>query len=126
MAPSPAKMTAEIYRQDLVAFIHRSFLELNPAVTFEYNWHLELIAQSLEDVAYGNCKRLIINVPPRHLLHPSRFLLGSWDISPKSRWRASLTPKIFPTLWRETLVASWTVHFIKRCSTRGFLAKETP
>lgn len=45
MAPSPAKMTAEIYRQDLLAFIHRSFLELNPAKTFQYNWHLALLWQ---------------------------------------------------------------------------------
>ncbi len=67
MAPSPAEMTAEIYRRDLLAFIHRSFLELNPAATLELNWHLELLARSLEDVAFGNCKRLIINVPPRHL-----------------------------------------------------------
>ena len=79
MAPSPAKMTAEIYRQDLLAFIHRSFLELNPAATFEYNWHLELIAQSLEDVAYGNCKRLIINVPPRHLKsHSASIAFPAW------------------------------------------------
>jgi len=27
--------------------------------------------------------------------------------------------------WRDTLVASWTVHFIKPCSTPGFLAEET-
>jgi predicted phage terminase large subunit-like protein len=79
MAPSPAKMTAEIYRQELLAFIHRSFLELNPAQTFEYNWHLELIAQSLEDVAYGNCKRLIINVPPRHLKsHSASIAFPAW------------------------------------------------
>jgi predicted phage terminase large subunit-like protein len=79
MAPSPAKMTSEIYRQDLLAFIHRSFLELNPAQTFEYNWHLELIAQSLEDVAYGNCKRLIINVPPRHLKsHSASIAFPAW------------------------------------------------
>ena len=79
MAPSPAKMTAEIYRQDLLAFIHRSFLELNPAATFEYNWHLELICQSLEDVAHGNCKRLIINVPPRHLKsHSASIAFPAW------------------------------------------------
>jgi predicted phage terminase large subunit-like protein len=79
MAPSPAKMTAEIYRQDLLAFIHRSFLELNPAATFEPNWHLELIAQSLEDVAYGSCKRLIINVPPRHLKsHSASIAFPAW------------------------------------------------
>ena len=79
MAPSPANMAAEIYRQDLVAFIHRSFLELNPAATFEYNWHLELIAQSLKDVANGSCKRLIINVPPRHLKsHSASIAFPAW------------------------------------------------
>jgi predicted phage terminase large subunit-like protein len=79
MALSPAKMVAEIYRQDLLAFIHRSFLELNRAATFEYNWHQELIAQSLEDVAYGNCKRLIINVPPRHLKsHSASIAFPAW------------------------------------------------
>lgn len=79
MALSPAAMTAEIYRQDLLAFIHRSFLELNPSATFEYNWHQEIIAESLEDVAYGNCKRLIINVPPRHLKsHSASIAFPAW------------------------------------------------
>jgi len=79
MVPSPAQMTAEIYRQDLLAFIHRSFLELNPAATFEHNWHLELIAQTLEDVAFGNCKRLIVNVPPRHLKsHSASITFPAW------------------------------------------------
>lgn len=79
MTPSPAQTTAEIYRHDLLAFIHRSFLELNPAATFEYNWHLELMCQSLEDVAYGRCKRLIINVPPRHLKsHSASIAFPAW------------------------------------------------
>lgn len=42
MALSPAKMAAEIYQKDLLAFIHRSFLELNPSATFEYSWHQEV------------------------------------------------------------------------------------
>lgn len=79
MAKFPASMAAEIYRQDLLAFIHRSFLELRPADTFHYNWHLEVIAQTLVDVAYGNCKRLIINVPPRHLKsHSSSIAFPAW------------------------------------------------
>jgi predicted phage terminase large subunit-like protein len=45
----------------------------------ELNWHLELIAQALEDVAYGNCKRLIINVPPRHLKsHSASIAFPAW------------------------------------------------
>ena len=110
MAPSPAKMTAEIYRQDLLAFIHRSFLELNPADTFEYNWHLELIAQKLEDVAYGNCKRLIINVPPRHLeislsVHRiSGLVLGTF--SRKAGCVRLIRPRLLRHTWRDTRVDS--------------------
>ena len=52
MAPSPAKMVAEIFRKDLLAFIQRSFLELRPAEPFKYNWHLELIAQGISKTSH--------------------------------------------------------------------------
>lgn len=72
-------MVAEILRKDLLAFIQRSFLELRPAESFQYNWHLELIAQGLEDVAYGGCNRLIINLPPRHLKsHSASIAFPAW------------------------------------------------
>src|SRR5262245_55222358 len=66
MAPSPANMYAHLLRHDLGAFIHRSFLELEQS-EFHWNWHLEVLAAKLEDVRRGRCKRLIVNVPPRHL-----------------------------------------------------------
>ena len=66
MAPSPANMYAYVLRHDLFAFIHRSFLELEQT-EFHPNWHLEVLAAKLEDVRCGRCKRLIVNVPPRHL-----------------------------------------------------------
>ena len=31
------------------------------------NWHIEVLAAKLEEVRRGSCKRLIVNVPPRHL-----------------------------------------------------------
>ena len=34
---------------------------------FLSNWHIEKMAAKLEEVKRGSCKRLIINVPPRHL-----------------------------------------------------------
>jgi predicted phage terminase large subunit-like protein len=67
MAPTPANMYADILRHDLCAFIHRSFLELNPREEFLLNWHIERLAAKLEEVRRGSCKRLIVNVPPRHL-----------------------------------------------------------
>src|SRR5437868_5926799 len=67
MALSPANMYADVLRHDLCAFIHRSFLELNPQTQFLSNWHIEALAAKLQEVRRGSCKRLIVNVPPRHL-----------------------------------------------------------
>ena len=42
-------------------------MELNPDTDLLMNWHLNVIAQALEDCFTGKTKRLIINVPPRYL-----------------------------------------------------------
>jgi predicted phage terminase large subunit-like protein len=79
MAPSPGTMYAAILRQDLYAFIDRSFLELNAGKTFEPNWHLEVLATKLKEVADGKCRRLIINIPPRHLKsHSASIAFPAW------------------------------------------------
>lgn len=57
----------DILRADFAAFTHRAFLELYGSKTFKFNWHIELLAERLEAVRLGSCKRLIINLPPRHL-----------------------------------------------------------
>src|SRR5215510_12290129 len=67
MAPSPTNMYADVLRKDLCAFIHRSFIELEAGKTFLWNWHIEVLAAKLEEVRRGRCKRLIVNMPPRHL-----------------------------------------------------------
>ena len=64
--PMPAAMYADVLRYDLCAFLHRSFLEIEGG-EFHDGWYLELIAAKLEDVRCGRCKRLIINLSPRHL-----------------------------------------------------------
>jgi hypothetical protein len=56
-----------VLRQDLAAFIQRCFYELNPQATLLWNWHLEVLAAKLAAVRQGRIKRLIVNVPPRHL-----------------------------------------------------------
>ena len=62
----PYEMAA-LLRLDLSSFIHRSFLELNPQTDYLHNWHIDLIADKLMQVERGQCKRLIINMPPRNL-----------------------------------------------------------
>ena len=79
MASSPTTMYSEILRRDFSAFVHRSFLELNGQASFLSNWHLEVLAAKLEDVRHGRCRRLIINIPPRHLKsHTATIAFPAW------------------------------------------------
>ncbi|GHC08891.1 phage terminase large subunit [Thermomonas carbonis] len=56
-----------LLRQDLGLFIRRTFAHLDPQTTYAHNWHIDLLADRLMQVADGKIKRLIINVPPRSL-----------------------------------------------------------
>src|SRR5947208_10980748 len=56
-----------ILRSDLGYFAERCFAELNPQATFLPSWHIEVIAAALTAVREGKIRRLIINLPPRHL-----------------------------------------------------------
>jgi predicted phage terminase large subunit-like protein len=56
-----------ILRSDLWFFVQRCFSELNPQTALTMNWHLEVIAAKLTAVWEGRIRRLIINLPPRHL-----------------------------------------------------------
>src|ERR1700739_3284529 len=57
----------EILRLDLGYFAQHCFCELNPQAAFLPNWHIEVIAAKLTAVREGKIRRLIINLPPRHL-----------------------------------------------------------
>jgi len=63
---SPSEYNA-ILRSDFNFFAQRCFSELNPQAAFAPNWHLEIIAAKLTAVHQGKIRRLIINLPPRHL-----------------------------------------------------------
>jgi len=68
---SPAPLTqreedAQL-RLDFAAFAQRCFRELNPLTVLAMNWHVEVIAAKLAAVFEGRTRRLIVNVPPRHL-----------------------------------------------------------
>jgi predicted phage terminase large subunit-like protein len=79
MTPSPANMYADVLRHDLCAFIHRSFLELNAQTPFLSNWHIEVLAAKLQQAGRGSCKRLIVNMPPRHLKsHAISIAFPAW------------------------------------------------
>src|SRR5437660_914238 len=49
------------------AFVRRCFMTLNPGFPYLPNWHISGIGHQLERIRRGESKRLIINLPPRHL-----------------------------------------------------------
>jgi hypothetical protein len=56
-----------ILRRHFDQFLHRAVMTLNPGIRYLPNWHHSAIAYQLERVRRGEVKRLIINMPPRHL-----------------------------------------------------------
>ncbi len=62
-----AEEYACILRSDLTSFIEASFYELYPGKRLDLAPHIEVVATKLEAVRRGEIKRLIINLPPRHL-----------------------------------------------------------
>jgi len=56
-----------LLRHDFTTFAGRCFKDLNPQTRLAMNWHLEVIAAKLTAVRQGQIRRLIINLPPRHL-----------------------------------------------------------
>ena len=62
---SESSSLSDILRRDLASFIEQCFVTLEPGKTYQHNWHIEAIAYQLMRVWSGECKRLIIAVPPR-------------------------------------------------------------
>lgn len=54
-------------RADFNTFAERCFQTLHPAGQFLPNWHIEAMAYKLQGVQAGITRRLIFNLPPRHL-----------------------------------------------------------
>jgi predicted phage terminase large subunit-like protein len=54
-------------RLDFYSFVQRAHAELNPGEPFLENWHVEFLCSELMAVWRGDCRRLIVNLPPRNL-----------------------------------------------------------
>jgi predicted phage terminase large subunit-like protein len=56
-----------ILQRDFASFAERAFYELHGRGDFAFNWHFEVIAARLAALRAGNIRRLVVNLPPRHL-----------------------------------------------------------
>jgi predicted phage terminase large subunit-like protein len=68
-----------LLRRDFAAFAHRAFYELNARADFTLNWHIEVVAAKLAAVRAGDVRRLVVNLPPRHLKsHLASVAFPAW------------------------------------------------
>ncbi len=54
-------------RGDFYSFMLHSFVDRNGGASFVTGWHIEVMAARLQAVGEGRARRLIVNIPPRHL-----------------------------------------------------------
>ncbi|HWH22818.1 MAG TPA: phage terminase large subunit [Allosphingosinicella sp.] len=67
MIPIPQKVYDAMAGADYATFVARAMATLEPGTRYEDNWHIYLIARSLEEVRSGRVKRLMLNMPPRSM-----------------------------------------------------------
>ena len=64
---SPAAIETEQARRHLHRFAQEAWHVIEPATTFVDNWHIRVICEHLEAVSRGEVRKLVINIPPRHM-----------------------------------------------------------
>ena len=79
-----------VYRNNLYEYIKAAWPVIEPA-PFLPNWHIELIAEYLEAVTYGDIKRLLINLPPRYMKSTCVSILWPTWSGPEARSKANHT-----------------------------------
>lgn len=73
----------------LSEFIKQAWDVIEPGTTYVHNWHTDLISEYLQAVRDGEIRRLIINIPPRHMKSIQVtvcFPVWTWIRNPEKRF----------------------------------------
>jgi len=76
-------------RRSLKEFIKNCWQTIEPGREFYDNWHIDAVSEHLQAVVDGKVKRLIINIPPRHMKSISVAVAlpaWTWTIQPQKRF----------------------------------------
>ena len=76
-------------KRSLKEFTKNSWQSIEPNREFYDNWHIDAISEHLQAVVEGKIKRLIINIPPRHMKSISVAVAlpaWTWTIEPEKRF----------------------------------------
>jgi predicted phage terminase large subunit-like protein len=58
---------ARLCEMRLAEFVRSAWPLIEPRKELLWNWHIDLLCEYLESVTAGECRRLIINIPPRSI-----------------------------------------------------------
>jgi predicted phage terminase large subunit-like protein len=67
MSAAALAQVRALIRDEFYSFLMRCFAELHAGRRYSPAWHAEVLAAKLQGVREGGVKRLVVNVPPRHL-----------------------------------------------------------
>jgi len=84
-----AEFQAAWAKRSLSEFIRQAWPVLEPGTPYIHNWHIDLISEYMQAVNDGEIRRLIINIPPRHMksIHVSVcYPAWSWIKRPEMRF----------------------------------------
>jgi len=73
----------------LKEYSRQAWYIVEPVTEFQDNWHIDAICEHLEAVSKGEIRKLLINVPPRHmksLLTSVFWMTWTWIKKPALRW----------------------------------------
>ena len=63
--------------KNFLSFLQQVFITLNPGKELQNNWHIEYLANILQDIFYSKKRNFIICLPPRSL--KSTIISVAWS-----------------------------------------------
>ena len=79
LSPAALRAIADgLARDDLYSFTRRAFEVVSPGEKLHLNWHIQAMTYELDRVRRGECRRLIITMPPRNLKSITASVAYPW------------------------------------------------
>jgi predicted phage terminase large subunit-like protein len=114
---------ATLAERELGSFVAQAWMQVEPATQYTSGWHIGAISEHLQAVSDGELRRIIINIPPRHMKslqtcvfwpawdwirNPSRRFLTASYAAVLSRRDAVRTRRLIQSPWYQ---ARWGSRF---------------
>lgn len=116
--PSLLEVERELMTRSLYQFAKGAWNVLEPGRQFKDNWHIQAICEHLEAVSAGQIKRLMVNIPPRHM----KTLLVS-VIWPVWDWLKNPTRRFLSCSYKEALSERDAVASRRLMQSPWFIAR---